>query len=388
MLFYSFKFTKTFVLKYKRFITIKHLCIDDKNYIGLQFMTDTVLEVLVKELRHCLYSETFRMYYIPNTKADLDNLFKLFKGVAWIDCRYFFEHTRSKQLDEQKDVSWVKKRKIKPTLKTCPAIYIDKLVLKKYANNTIKVYVCCFERFMNYFKADLDTLTVQDIRTYLHYLVDEGSSNSYINQAINSIKFYFEVVMGMPHAYYDVERPRKEKKLPVVLSKEEVQMMLSLTKNIKHKCIIGLLYSSGMRRSELLQLKLNAIDSSRMMIHIKDAKGNKDRYTLLSKTLLKDLRIYFKTYRPENYLFESPTRQPYSGSSVGIVVRKAGKRAKIAKRVTAHVLRHSFATHLLEAGTDIRYIQMLLGHNSTRTTEIYTHIARNNFENIKNPLDL
>lgn len=388
MLFYSFKFTKTFVLKYKRFITIKHLCIDDKNYIGLQFMTDTVLEVLVKELRHCLYSETFRMYYIPNTKADLDNLFKLFKGVAWIDCRYFFEHTRSKQLDEQKDVSWVKKRKIKPTLKTCPAIYIDKLVLKKYANNTIKVYVCCFERFMNYFKADLDTLTVQDIRTYLHYLVDEGSSNSYINQAINSIKFYFEVVMGMPHAYYDVERPRKEKKLPVVLSKEEVQMMLSLTKNIKHKCIIGLLYSSGMRRSELLQLKLNAIDSSRMMIHIKDAKGNKDRYTLLSKTLLKDLRIYFKTYRPENYLFESSTRQPYSGSSVGIVVRKAGKRAKIAKRVTAHVLRHSFATHLLEAGTDIRYIQMLLGHNSTRTTEIYTHIARNNFENIKNPLDL
>jgi len=388
MLFYYFNFTKTFLLKYKRFITLKHLCIDDNNYIGLQFMTDTVLEVLVKELGNCLYSETLRMYYIPNTKADLDALFKLFRGVAWVDCRYFFEHTRSKQLDEQRDVSWVKKRNIKTTLKTCPAIYIDKMVLKKYANNTIKVYVCCFERFINYFEADLDTLTVQDIRIYLRYLVDKGSSNSYINQAINSIKFYFEIVMGMPHAYYDVERPRKEKKLPVVLSKEEVQEMLRVTKNIKHKCIIGLLYSSGIRRSELLQLQLDAIDSSRMMIHIKDAKGNKDRYTLLSKTLLKDLRLYFKTYRPENYLFESPTRQPYSGSSVGIVVREAGKRAKIAKRVTAHVLRHSFATHLLEAGTDIRYIQMLLGHNSTRTTEIYTHIARNNFENIKNPLDL
>ena len=102
MLFYCFNFTKTFLLKYKRFITIKHVCIDDKNYIGLQFMTDTVLEVLVKELGNCLYSETLRMYYIPNTKADLDALFKLFRGVAWIDCRYFFEHTRSKQLDEQR----------------------------------------------------------------------------------------------------------------------------------------------------------------------------------------------------------------------------------------------------------------------------------------------
>ena len=375
-------------MKHKRFITIKHVCIEDVNYIGLQFMTDTVIEVLVKELKDCRYSDALRIYFIPNTKKDLDALFALFKGVAWVDCRYFFEHTRSKQLNEERDVSWVQKRTLAPALRTCPESYINKLVIKKYANNTIKVYVCCFERFINYFSEDLDTLTVQDIRTYLRYLADQDSSNSYINQAINSIKFYFEVVLGMPHAYYDVERPRKQTKLPVVLSKEEVKRMLAGTKNLKHKCIIGLLYSSGMRRSELLDLKLDAIDSSRMVIHIKDAKGNKDRYTLLSSTILEDLRRYFKAYRPDNYLFESPKKTSYSGSSVGIIVRDAGRRAKITKRVTAHTLRHSFATHLLEAGTDIRYIQMLLGHNSTRTTEIYTHIARNSFETIKNPLDL
>jgi len=192
----------------------------------------------------------------------------------------------------------------------------------------------------------------------------------------------------MPNTYYELERPRKKKTLPIVLSKDEVKRMISTTKNLKHKCIISTLYSAGLRRSELLNLELGDIDSERMVIHIKDAKGNKDRYTLLSATLLEDLRVYFKQYRPKKYLFEGVGGIPYSTSSVSTIVKRAAKKVKIAKTVTPHTLRHSFATHLLESGTDLRYIQLLLGHNSTKTTEIYTHVSTTNFNSIKNPLDL
>src|SRR5690606_22737470 len=152
--------------------------------------------------------------------------------------------------------------------------------------------------------------------------------------------------------------------------------------------IISTLYSAGLRRSELLNLELTDIDSERMVILIKDAKGNKDRYTLLSATLLDDLRKYFKLYRPKKYLFEGNGSIQHSTSSVNTIVKRAAKQIKISKTVTPHTLRHSFATHLLESGTDLRYIQQLLGHNSTKTTEIYTHVSTANFNSIKNPLDL
>ena len=202
------------------------------------------------------------------------------------------------------------------------------------------------------------------------------------------MRFYYEIVLGMPNRLYRIERPRVKKKLPIVLSKEDVLKMIESTSNLKHRCIISLLYSAGLRRSELLNLKLSDIDSSRMLIHIEDAKGNKDRYTLLSKKALIDLRSYYKIWKPSDYLFESPKKSKYSANSVGKVVSNAAQKARIRKHVSAHTLRHSFATHLLEAGTDLRYIQLLLGHNSTKTTEIYTHVAKSSFDSIKNPLDL
>ena len=177
-------------------------------------------------------------------------------------------------------------------------------------------------------------------------------------------------------------------KIPIILSKDEARKLIESTNNIKHKCIVGLLYSAGLRRSELLNLKIFDIDSSRMLIHVRGAKGNKDRFSLLSKTILEDLRIYFKEWRPKEYLFESINNGKYSENSVSKIVKNASIKAKLKKRVTPHTLRHSFATHLLEAGTDLRYIQILLGHNSTKTTEIYTHVATSSFNSIKNPLDL
>ncbi|OUR91200.1 recombinase [Flavobacteriales bacterium 34_180_T64] len=373
----------------KKNITLKHLFIDNNKYIGLQFYADKVINSLIKELPNLSWSEEFNMYYIPNNNSNLDAVFKLFRGVAWVNGQYFFQDSRSKQLTETKDVEWFRKRKRPKGFKTCPENYLQKLELKRYANNTIKTYINCFESFINHFETeDLESLNENDIRDYISQLIRENRSNSYINQAINSIKFYYELVLGMPNRFYAIERPRKDKKLPIVLSKDHILKLIENTNNIKHKCIVSLLYSAGLRRSELINLKITDIDSSRMLILIRDAKGNKDRYTLLSKTVLKDLRLYFKQWKPSIYLFESPKKDKYSANSVGKIVSEAAYKAGLKGRVSPHVLRHSFATHLLEAGTDLRYIQLLLGHNSTKTTEIYTHVATNSFNSIKNPLDL
>ncbi|MDC0634994.1 site-specific integrase [Flavobacteriaceae bacterium] len=376
-------------MKHGQHITLKHLLIDNNKYIGLQFYTNKALDIIVKELDYITWSDEFNMYYVPNNKSSLDSIYSIFRGVAWINSKYFFQKTRSKQLTEEFDVEWYRKRKKCSSHRHCPELYLQKLELKKYSNNTVKSYVSCFEGFINYFpNQEIDNLNELDIRTYIQKLVKEKRSNSYINVAINSIKFYYEIVLGMPNRFYMIERPRVSKKLPLVLSKAEVKNLIDATNNLKHRCIVSLLYSGGLRRSELLNLKLTDIDSSRMLIYIKDAKGNKDRYTLLSKTALLDLRSYYKEWRPKVYLFESPDGKKYSASSIGKLISNSAIKAGIKKHVSAHTLRHSFATHLLEGGTDLRYIQLLLGHNSTKTTEIYTHVAKSSFDSIKNPLDL
>ncbi|MCF7560631.1 site-specific integrase [Sabulilitoribacter multivorans] len=370
-------------------ITLKHLLIDNQKCIGLQYYSDRAIDLIVKGLNGINWSKEFSMYYLPNNKFNLDNIFNIFRGIAWIDSKYFFQQTKSKQLNETFDVDWFRKRKRASNFRFCPESYLQKLELKKYANNTVRSYVSCFEDFINYYHDKvIDNLNENDIRGYIQFLIHADRSKSYINQSINSIKFYYEIVLGMPNRFYAIERPRKDKKLPVVLSKENVRKLIDSTNNLKHRCIVSLLYSAGLRRSELLNLKITDIDSSRMLIHVKDAKGNKDRYTLLAKTVLEDLRLYFRQWKPSSYLFESPNREKYSANSVGKIVANAALKAGINKSVSPHVLRHSFATHLLENGTDLRYIQLLLGHSSTKTTEIYTHVAKSSFDSIKNPLDL
>ncbi len=370
-------------------ITLRHLLIENRKCIGLKFNSDKVLNSMIKELDGISWNDEYSMYYLPNNKNNLDKIFNLFRGVAWINTNYFFDKSNSKGLEEEFDVSWFRRRNLPSSYKKCPDGFIDKLEIKRYANNTAKAYISCFEKFLNYYnERDIDSLNDKDIREYLKFLVGKNLSNSFINQSINSIKFYYEIVLGMPNRFYDIERPRKKRKLPTVLSKGEVRNLISATKNLKHKCILSLLYSAGLRRSELLNLKISDIDSQRMLIKVRDAKGNKDRYTLLADSTLKDLRKYYISYKPEEYLFEGQTKAKYSASSITNIILKACIGAGIKKNVTSHTLRHSFATHLLENGTDLRYIQLLLGHNSTKTTEIYTHVATNSFNSIKNPLDL
>ncbi len=268
-------------------------------------------------------------------------------------------------------------------------IYRNLLLQKRYSDNTINMYCNYFEDFCKYFnKQDLKEITTNEINNYILNLIKSRQiSISQQNQRINAIKFYYEKVLGREKQYYELHRPKKEHKLPKVLSKDEVKRIFSVTKNLKHKSILMLIYSAGLRRSELLNLIPTDIDSERMVINIHGAKGKKDRISLLSDNLLQLLRQYYKEYRPKKYLFEGQNGGKYSSTSVANILKKAAQKAGIRKNVTPHMLRHSFATHLLEQGTDLRYIQELLGHDSSKTTEIYTHVSKKAITKIKNPLD-
>jgi len=273
--------------------------------------------------------------------------------------------------------------------RTCPEEFILKLKELRYSAHTLAVYVNTFTEFINYYSDhDIESITEPMIVDYLRYLViDRKISSSYQNQAINAIKFYYERVLRGDRKVYLIERPREEKTLPIVLNETEISDILKASENLKHKAILMTCYSAGLRLSELINLKLKDIDSERMQIHIAQGKGKKDRYSILSPKLLILLRDYFKKYQPEIWLFEGQTGGQYSTRSIQAIMRDATFKAGIKKKISVHTLRHSFATHLLENGTDLRYIQSLLGHESSKTTEIYTHITTKGFDQITSPLD-
>ncbi len=364
-------------------ITLKHLLINRERYIGLQFKADKVLIALVERLPNIAWSQQYDMYYIPNHRENVSLIFKTFKGIAWVNGNYFFN---SKPITARNNTEKFERNKPndpegKPRL--CPASYLEKLELKHYSKNTARAYISCFEAFIRHFEElPLEEIDENNIREYLLHLSRTQKSTSYIHQSVNSIKFYYEVVLGMPNRFYSIERPRKRRKLPEVLSVSEVKQLIDQVSNLKHRCIVGLLYSSGLRRGELLALKPADLDFSRKLVRIRQGKGNKDRYSTLSRTLIPELKEYLGRYRPEEYLFEGPRGAAYSASSVLKIVQRSAIQAGIRKHVTPHTLRHSFATHLLDKGVDLRRIQVLLGHNSSKTTETYTHIAENSFKEI------
>ncbi|MBC7571077.1 MAG: tyrosine-type recombinase/integrase [Spirosoma sp.] len=206
------------------------------------------------------------------------------------------------------------------------------------------------------------------------------------------MKFYCEKVLGGKRKLYTLQRPAKERQLPVVLNSDEITRIFAQLKNLKHRTVLMLIYSAGLRISEAINLKIKDIDSERMQIRVEQSKGKKDRYTLLSQKALLLLRNYYQEYKPVNYLFEGQDSPTYLAKSIQLILKRACEQAGIKKHVTVHTLRHSFATgpthrHLLENGTDLRYIQLLLGHESSKTTEIYTHLTTKGFDQIKSPLD-
>ena len=267
----------------------------------------------------------------------------------------------------------------------------QKLILQRYSLNSIRNYKSAVKSFLETAERKFshpNELNEEMIEKYVLWKVQKHKVGvSHQRMIIASIdKFYkslYNRKLDIKHLYPS----RKSHSLPNYLTKEEVRKLIAKVENIKHRCIIKLLYGSGLRLSELLHLKVSDIDSKSMIIHIRKSKGNKDRVVMLSNSLLQELRIYFKKHKPNDFLFEGQTGGIYSAKSVQMVVKKAASKAGIKKQVTPHTLRHSFATHLLESGTDVRFIQELLGHNSIKTTEIYTHITNISKSKIKSPLD-
>ena len=317
--------------------------------------------------------------YIPADRFVLTDFFDRYVGEAFIDYSAIKESPP--------------KPKPKPTQPSRPDLppgFMEKLRQVRYSDHTVRVYTTYFRDFQEYFEGcDIDRITPEEINGYLVFLINEkGISTCQQNQRINAIKFYYEKVLGQPRRCYAVSRAKREKTLPDVLSKEEVRAILSaVVTDLRFWCMFSVLYSAGLRISELLALKPDDINVSRSLIRVRQGKGRKDRFTLLSKPLIKKLTEYRELYKPKVWLFERTPGKQFTESIVSKRLKAAAQEAGITKRIYPHLLRHSFATHLIEQGTDLKIVKELMGHNSIRTTEIYVHIADTFKSNIKSPLD-
>lgn len=262
-------------------------------------------------------------------------------------------------------------------------LFRKELALMNKADKTIDCYATAIKKFLYHFKEcqEPKAISTDQIKDYILSLQSPRS----MAQAHSALKWFYSLVVHQPRKMRYVPYPQQAKHLPSVLSKEEIKQLITACENIKHRAIISLIYSSGLRISELSNLKITDIDSKRMLVTIRDAKGAKDRVSLLDEGMLRQLREYYQKYKPKEYLFEGQNEK-YSPTSIRNIFNRAKQKARIIKRATVHTLRHSFATHLLEAGVDLRYIQELLGHSHSKTTEIYTKVSTRHLSSIKSPI--
>jgi len=264
------------------------------------------------------------------------------------------------------------------------------LLSKRYSPSTIKTYSEALKSFFIFYREKpIAEISNEDVIIYNNeYILKNNLSASYQNQIVNAIKLFFQTIRETKMLVDKIHRPKRSKLLPNVLSKEEIKLILNVHNNIKHKMMLSLIYSCGLRCGELLALKPVHIDSKRNIVLLKNSKGQKDRIVPLSPFILEMLREYYKIFKPKTYLFEGQNiGLPYDARSLQLILKQALQKTGITKPATLHWLRHSYATHLLESGTDLRYIQELLGHSSSKTTEIYTHVSTKSIQQIKSPFD-
>ena len=267
---------------------------------------------------------------------------------------------------------------------------IETVQLKGYSDNTLKTYRNEFARLLYVLKdKKVDDLDSERLRSYFLYCINTLKlSENTLHSRINAVKFYFEQVLHREKFFFDILRPKKHLQIPTVFSVEDVQAIIKHTENQKHKTILMMCYASGLRVSEVVGLKIKDIDSKRMVIYILRAKGKKDRIVPLSVVLLNNLRDYFKAFKPKEYLFEGQyTGQAYTARSIQVILDASKQKAKVKQKGSTHALRHSYATHQLDKGVDITYIQKILGHNDIKTTLRYLHVTTRDLNKIKSPLD-
>jgi len=271
---------------------------------------------------------------------------------------------------------------------------IEKLQLemeyRNYSPSSVKSYCTSMSVMEERLNKALPSITIEEFKVYLHDLIyNQKRSTSLINQHISAFKIFYTEVLKNDWEKIKLKRPKKVKKLPIVLSMGEVERLISVIKNLKHKAMVMLLYSAGLRRTELLQIKPTDIDSESMKIHVKQGKGKKDRFTILSPKCLDLLRLHYKLNRPKTYLFEPRGNEgrTISATSLKKIITKNALKANIKKEVSPHTLRHSFATHMLEQGVNIKLIQRFLGHTSLKTTSVYLHLTNIDLTKVKSPLE-
>lgn len=350
--------------KYYKFVPDIHR---DKNIIWIRFpYNQSLIDALRERFPNVRWSQSKKTWYLPDLSA-----IRIILGLAKPEA-----HLKYMQL-------------INTNNRNAFQDYYDQLKLKAYSPNTMRMYLAEFSHLLIIIKHyPVDDLSQERLKDYFLYCVKIlKMGESKMNGKINAVKFYYEKVKHRPQMFFDIPRPKKPAILPKMLSKTEVKKLFKQVKNPKHLLILKLCYGMGLRVSEIVNLKILHIDSQRMQVLIAGAKGKKDRYVNLPESLLDALRAYYKSYRPKDWLFEGQYGGAYSSRSVQAIFKKAMLKAGIKKQIGVHGLRHSYATHLLESGADLRFIQQLLGHYSIKTTQIYTHVSNSSLTNIKSPLD-
>jgi integrase/recombinase XerD len=365
-------------------VTLDRIVHRDKPILAIRFAKDSKLIALVKQLPDVRFSMTHRCWYVSYDVTLVKVIVALFGDTANVMCSkgLVVEH-QSQTINRPDSILFTGSQQ--RLLRLCE----QKLSLKGYSENTKRVYRDQLKLFMMYFqKRSPEELEESDIRQYLLHLVERKKiGRSSQNQAINAIKFLYEKVLGEDRRVYYLDRPLGERRLPLVLNSQELQSLFDACENSKHRLMLEIIYAGGLRRSELLGLRVGDVDLERCIIFIRGGKGRKDRQSVLARSLAKRIEYYLTTVKPMYWFFEGVGLQRYSASSLQKVFEGALKRSGIRKHATLHCLRHSFATHLLESGASTRHIQVLLGHNSVSTTEIYTHVATADLANTVSPLD-
>jgi integrase/recombinase XerD len=385
-------------------VLLKPLHHRGQEIIGIYFKNDAELNLEVRKLPLIKWSQTNKCWYIPLNKESYENLSKKLKDKATLDSVALKDYLNKRKrilattisTKPGNDISTgiIRATAWKITKENLTALerFIEQLKLKAYSSSTIRTYRNEFLQLLQLLKTRyVNDLTPDDLRRYMVYAMEkQGIKENTAHSRLNALKFYFEQVLKREKFFWEIPRPKKPASLPKVLGEDELANLFRALENIKHKAMLFTAYSAGLRVSEVAALKIKDIDSGRMQIFINQSKGKKDRYVNLSPVLLDILRAYIKNYKvkPKVYLFESEqTGLAYPSRTIQRIFQLAKAKAGIKKEVGIHSLRHSFATHLLEKGTDIKYIKDILGHFDIRTTERYLHVSKRDLINVISPLD-
>ncbi len=371
-------------------IAIERVIHKGESRIALRFAFDSELIAIVKELPGAKWSQTMNCWHIQEGSNMYIEISRVFKGKAIVNYSSLKPEKAIMQVKQVSSPASAPLNELSGEDKENLREFRRWMVHRRYSESTINTYTGMLNHFLRFVtpKKSSEIEAEDMVRFVNEYVIPRRLSYTFQNQVISAAKLFFKHVHKIELDVESFERPRREHRLPNVLSKEEIKMILQAPSNLKHRALLSLIYACGLRRSEVLNLIPKDIDSKRGILIIRNAKGKKDRITPLPEKILMLLREYYIAYRPVKWLFEGQVKgERYSEQSLESVLKQSVKKAGIKKPVTLHWLRHSFATHLLESGTDLRYIQELLGHSSSKTTEIYTHVSTRSLQKIKSPYE-